>query len=574
MPKPSRVRRFTSPTILLLLFTVALLLRFYKLDTIPTGVLDDEASYGYIAYSLLETGKDEHGVTAPLHFKAFGDEKLPAYAYILVPTVKLFGLNNFATRLPSAFAGALLVIVLYAMLRKLDLSEVQSLFGSLVVAISPWTIVLSRFAFESNIALVFFAVGLWSIFSYIRSKKILFMFITIVSFAITWYAYVPYRFISTAVFSLFIALVTLNRMLSFRKTIGILCISIVLISPLLPHTFSGKGATRLNQIGLYNNAGIVHSINDRRGYCQEYIQRPFCILLANKPLTLVTQVISNQIRSLSPEFLFLSAEKDILYLSVANYGVLPVVLLPLFVVGFFVLLTRARRRITTPTTLLILGALIITTLPTALVGPPQRVRLSALIPFVMIIITMGYGRVLDIVVSRKAKIVLSTLVWCITLGIGFAFIIDFYFVHIPKLKIDYRSDIPAVMKYLYANANEKDVFFEESNANFPIHYAYHNVVHPRDFQKYARYSSVDSGGFSHPVGYKNLRIPTRPLEELICNAYSTKDYFYYVTNEVVRDMGAGPEIPVYTELSGDKKSAVSYIYLIDSTKYDKQCATD
>ncbi len=51
--------------LLLLVFFIAFFLRFYKLDTIP-GLLRDEASIGYNAYSVLTTDKDEYGKLLPL----------------------------------------------------------------------------------------------------------------------------------------------------------------------------------------------------------------------------------------------------------------------------------------------------------------------------------------------------------------------------------------------------------------------------------------------------------------------------------------------------------------------------
>ncbi|KKQ38117.1 MAG: hypothetical protein US53_C0001G0022 [Candidatus Woesebacteria bacterium GW2011_GWA1_37_7] len=46
--------------ILLLIILLAAFLRFWKLGSYP-ALNADEAAIGYNAYSLLETGKDEHG---------------------------------------------------------------------------------------------------------------------------------------------------------------------------------------------------------------------------------------------------------------------------------------------------------------------------------------------------------------------------------------------------------------------------------------------------------------------------------------------------------------------------------
>src|SRR3989344_6941222 len=101
----------------LLLSTIiaaALFLRLYDLSRIPIGFNDDEAAFGYNAYSLLKTGKDEWGRVMPFPaFESFGDWKLVFYLYSVVPSVAVFGPSNFAARLPSALFGILAVLAAY-----------------------------------------------------------------------------------------------------------------------------------------------------------------------------------------------------------------------------------------------------------------------------------------------------------------------------------------------------------------------------------------------------------------------------------------------------------------------------
>ena len=59
---------------------VAGILRIYDISANPPGFFADEASFGYNAYSVLHTGKDEHGQIA-VFFEAFGEYKLPVYIY-------------------------------------------------------------------------------------------------------------------------------------------------------------------------------------------------------------------------------------------------------------------------------------------------------------------------------------------------------------------------------------------------------------------------------------------------------------------------------------------------------------
>lgn len=151
------------------LFTILLLgfgLRIYKLDIRPVGFTWDEAALGYNAYSLLKTGRDEYGKVLPIVLKSFGDYKPGLYAYLAVPTIKFLGLNEFATRLPSAIFGTLLVVVTYLFVKYLTPSpspdsgegnargEVWAIMSAILFAINPWAIHFSRGAWEANLALL------------------------------------------------------------------------------------------------------------------------------------------------------------------------------------------------------------------------------------------------------------------------------------------------------------------------------------------------------------------------------------------------------------------------------------
>ena len=87
--------------ILFLIVVLAFVLRFVQLDSLPPSLNWDEVSHGYNAYSILKTGKDEWGKFLPIIFRAYGDYKLPLYIYITAFSEFIFGLNEFAVRLPS-----------------------------------------------------------------------------------------------------------------------------------------------------------------------------------------------------------------------------------------------------------------------------------------------------------------------------------------------------------------------------------------------------------------------------------------------------------------------------------------
>jgi len=139
---------------ILLILILAAVLRLWGLGHIPPSPDWDEASLGWNAYSIMKTGKDEYGQFFPLILRSFDDYKPAIYAYLAIPSIKLFGLNTFAVRLPAALLGILAVYLVYLLTKEL-FPKLQTLpiIVSLLLAISPWHLQFSRVAFETNIGL-------------------------------------------------------------------------------------------------------------------------------------------------------------------------------------------------------------------------------------------------------------------------------------------------------------------------------------------------------------------------------------------------------------------------------------
>lgn len=94
-------------------WALAAVLRIFRLGQLPNGFSPDEASYGYNGYSLLHTGRDRFGEWLPLFADNFGDLIAASYMWLTVPSIALFGLDEFAVRLPAALVGIVTVWVAY-----------------------------------------------------------------------------------------------------------------------------------------------------------------------------------------------------------------------------------------------------------------------------------------------------------------------------------------------------------------------------------------------------------------------------------------------------------------------------
>src|SRR3990167_1719234 len=104
---------------LLAIVILAAVLRFWQLGQNPPSLDWDEAAHGYNAYSILKTGRDEYGYKFPLYFRSFDDYKPPIYTYLVVPSIAIFGLNDFAVRFPSALIGVFAIMFTYFLVKEL-----------------------------------------------------------------------------------------------------------------------------------------------------------------------------------------------------------------------------------------------------------------------------------------------------------------------------------------------------------------------------------------------------------------------------------------------------------------------
>ncbi|NCO89143.1 hypothetical protein GW881_04480, partial [Candidatus Roizmanbacteria bacterium] len=77
---------------------ISVFLNLFRFNQVPPCLNADEVAFGYNAYSIAQTGKDEFGKFLPLRFESFKDFKLPVFVYFSVPFVKLLGLNELSTR--------------------------------------------------------------------------------------------------------------------------------------------------------------------------------------------------------------------------------------------------------------------------------------------------------------------------------------------------------------------------------------------------------------------------------------------------------------------------------------------
>lgn len=301
----------------LLLATIILLaafLRLYKLDSVPPSLYWDEASLGYNAYSILKTGRDEHGRLLPrTNFAAFGDYKPPGYIYAAVASVTVFGLTEFAVRFPSALFGTLTVLLAYFLAKKLfeksnvngQLSNVQgetiALVAMFLLAISPWHIGLSRGAFEGNLALFFSTLGIYFFVKFARDNPF-FIYASAASFLVAVYTFTGQR--------LFVPFILIVLAIQFRKQIiahikhiavaGI--VSAFLFWPLFVFaTQTIEGRLRFNEVTIFRD---LEPIDRSTRYREHDDYSPLSSIIHNRRLLYAREYLIHYFDAFNPSFLF------------------------------------------------------------------------------------------------------------------------------------------------------------------------------------------------------------------------------------------------------------------------------
>src|SRR5258706_6578908 len=124
--------------ILLAILILAAALRLIALDQAPPGLHVDEASNAWNAYTLLKTGKDQHGVSWPIFYtRAFGENRSPIYLYAMLPFQAVGGMNVWTTRLPSALGGVITVALMYFVDMRL-FDPWTGLISAGLLTLNPW----------------------------------------------------------------------------------------------------------------------------------------------------------------------------------------------------------------------------------------------------------------------------------------------------------------------------------------------------------------------------------------------------------------------------------------------------
>lgn len=437
-------------TILWLVIILAFFLRFYKVAEIPPSLNWDEISIAYNAYSVLKTGKDEWNVFLPIHFKAYGEYKLPAQVYASIPGIAVFGLNELGVRITPVVYGTLTVLLMFFLGRAIFQSNFVGILAALLLAISPWHIHLTRASFESSFAVFWLVLGVWLLVKGFSDKR--WLIFSMVPFAITVYTYNSAR-VFTPLFLFAIFLIFKGSLLKFRRAI-ILAVVVfaALMLPLLPYFFSGDRNARFKLVSITDDPGLVPRINENRG--NSGLPQPLPRLVHNKISYTSFYFVEHYLAHFSPDFLFISGAPHKQH-HVQGVGELYWFQAPFLLLGLYFLFKNKNRF-----RWLLITWVLLAFVPVAVTNDsiPHALRTLIAVPFYQVVTAYGIYVAFQLLKKKNPKLQLPVgALLSVVVVVSVWLYLDNYYNVYPKLySRDWQYGNKQVVEYIKKHQSEYD----------------------------------------------------------------------------------------------------------------------
>jgi len=470
---------------------MSVFLRFYKLDSYP-ALNADEAAIGYNAYSLIQTGLDEHGNPWPIHFQSFNDFKPGLYFYLTPPFIKVLGMNEWAVRIPGALVGVGTVLVIYLLVKEIFKNELLGLTAAFFLAISPWHLHFSRGGWEVNLATFLITLGVWLFFKGLNNSR--FFLGSVIFFALSLYAYHAARIV--------VPLLGLGLLVTYFKNIknnlkSVLTAGVIGLLILIPLAWDftrGSVGQRAAGVGLFADPGPLARINEQRGE-HPSLQGPWAKILHNKAVNYGLAFAQNWAEHFWGEFLFLSGD-EIQRNKVPETGQMYLLDIIFLVAGFVFIAKKSKGWAP------ILIWLLVAPIGAALTfQSPHSLRAQNMI--IPLVIISAYGLIslsffLHKQIKRKAFLNIIFAGFIIIIGGNFARYLHMYWVHMAKeYHFSSQYGLKELASYIRQNQDKyKNIVVTDRYDQPYIMLLFYLKYPPQNFQNNHQLTPRDRFGFS------------------------------------------------------------------------------
>lgn len=494
------MKRFNRISILLFIMLVAaFFFRTYRISVNPPAISWDEASIGYNAYTILTTGRDEHGKFLPLDtFAAFGDYKPPVPVYLTVPFVAVFGLSELAVRLPSALAGVLTVWVLYLLAAELfrgsKHAKLVGLAAALLLTLTPWHIMLSRAGFEANIALLFLVTGILFV---LRARSNPFYFyIAWLPFVLGIYTFNSTRYAGPLIAVSLLILIRKHLIPAKKQVLVGMVIAFITLIPIAPHLVSKQARLRFEEVSIFTDLRTVLTSNARR---EADAFAPWSGILHNRRVGYAREYFVHFFDNLEPRFLFMTGDGNPKF-SLQDTGQLLLVTAPFVLLGWLMVFKDYPA-----VGWFLLWWLLAAIAPSAVAREtPHALRIENGLPVFMIV--TAYGLVMGVLGIAARKRTAAIVFLAMMLLGNFAYFWHNLMAHYPKeysgeWQYGYKNAIEVAMKH----ESEFDTIVLTESIGRPYIYALFYGRIPLSRFAESKNASFDAAGFYNVYGFDKYR---------------------------------------------------------------------
>jgi len=476
-----------------LIFTFAIFLRFYNLNNYPVGFHQDEASLGYNGYSLMLTGKDDNGNKFPLYVDMFGDNRPSGYHYLTIIPIKIFGLNEFATRFPGALFSSITVFAMFFFANVLFKNKIIGLLSALLIAFSPWHIVLSRASDEAVVALFFILLGFALLIRGLQENKKNFIIWGAIFASISYFFYHTPRVFVPLAFLVFTAYLFpfWKKEAKFIR-VKMLLVFIFLSSLVFCLVFFVRGGTgRYSQVNIFNNFETNFFLRqeiqeDAIAHSPKYVSR----LAHNKFTNDLSVFLDNYFDYFSGDFLFSKGGLPIWY-NTPRMGLVYLIEFPFILYGLYWLLKSSNKMHKLPILWLVIAPVVAAI---TMDDIPNINRSIIMIPAVELIAAVGFYRLVEF--FNKKKILFTAISGILFFGNIFYFG-NQYFINAKVHKPWYRNNgFSEMMRAVNENYNKYDaiVISKFQGGIYPL-VLFYSKYNPKTYQEEGSPKNKDYLGF-------------------------------------------------------------------------------
>ncbi len=443
------MRFFKKNKLLLSIIFFGFLLRGFGVNNSPPSLYWDEVSLGYNSFAISQTAHDEHGKFLPIDaFTAFGDYKPPLYIYLTVPFVKLFGLNYLNVRTVSIISGTFLIIIAYLIAKEIFPKNKKYKYAAgILVCISPWSIQMSRAAFEANLATTLSAAATLFFIKAKNNPKL--YLVSSLFFVLAMYTFNGTRyFLPVWILTLFLWRLSARRLnkTEIKSILVSVVFSFVLILPLIQFGLTGPGRLRFDEVNIFSDPEPVIKSNRLQ---QENGNSLISKIIFNRRIFHAQNFIGHYLDHYSPKYLFMTGDVNPRFSSQST-GQLYIVEALLIPLGFLYLFKKNKKYF-----YLMLLWITLAPIPASIAREtPHALRTLHILPSLMLVSAAGIIFIIESIKGKTLRIGALAVIILSFLIQSFYFSYNYLFLYPEKFGAEWQDGYKQLAQSLKTIQNQ------------------------------------------------------------------------------------------------------------------------